>query len=80
RLQRAEPAKLRPLQMMEQTEAGVRVESLAYNEVSLLRQTHQVAYISIDLNGQTRIDELPGDGVIVATPAGSTAYNYSAHG
>ncbi|HHW4670417.1 NAD kinase [Xylella fastidiosa subsp. multiplex] len=80
RLQRAEPAKLRPLQMMAQTESGVRVESLAYNEVSLLRQTHQVAYISIDLNGQTRIDELTGDGVIVATPAGSTAYNYSAHG
>ncbi|HHW4679654.1 MAG TPA: NAD kinase [Xylella sp.] len=80
RLQRAEPAKLRPLQMLAHTESGVIVHSLAYNEVSLLRQTHQAAHLTIDLNGQTRIEELIGDGVIVATPAGSTAYNYSAHG
>lgn len=66
--------------MLAETESGVSVDSLAYNEVSLLRQTHQAAHLSIDLNGQTRIDELTGDGVIVATPAGSTAYNYSAHG
>ncbi|AMU98177.1 inorganic polyphosphate kinase [Xanthomonas citri pv. fuscans] len=80
RLQRAEPAYLRPLEMQVHTESGASAGSLAYNEVSLLRQTRQAAHLSIDLNGQTRIAELIGDGVMVATPAGSTAYNYSAHG
>ncbi|HBK46950.1 MAG TPA: NAD kinase [Xanthomonadaceae bacterium] len=80
RLQRAEPAHLRPLEMLAQTESGTTTGSLAYNEVSLLRQTRQAAHLSVDLNGQTRIEELIGDGVLVSTPAGSTAYNYSAHG
>jgi len=80
RLARAEPAHLRPLEMMAQTESGTTTGSLAYNEVSLLRQTRQAAHLRIDLNGQTRIEELIGDGVLVSTPAGSTAYNYSAHG
>ncbi|GHH56395.1 MULTISPECIES: NAD kinase [Gammaproteobacteria] len=80
RLQRAEPANLRPLEMLAQTESGTTTGSLAYNEVSLLRQTRQAAHLSVDLNGQTRIDELIGDGVLVSTPAGSSAYNYSAHG
>lgn len=80
RLGRAEPAHLRPLQMLVQTESGTTAGSLAYNEVSLLRQTRQAAHLSVDLNGQTRIAELIGDGVMVATPAGSTAYNSSAHG
>jgi len=80
RLSKAEPAVLRPLEMHAQTESGLRVHSLAYNEVSLLRQTRQAAQVSIALNGQVRLDELVGDGVLVATPAGSTAYNYSAHG
>ncbi len=80
RLSLAEPAKLRPLEMLAQTESGATTGSLAYNEVSLLRQTRQAAHVSIDLNGQTKIDELIGDGVMVATPAGSTAYNSSAHG
>ncbi len=80
RIARAEPANLRPLEMLAQTESGTTTGSLAYNEVSLLRQTRQAAHLSIDLNGQTRVDELIGDGVMVATPAGSTAYNYSAHG
>ena len=80
RLQRAEPAHLRPLEMLAHTESGATTGSLAYNEVSLLRQTRQAAHLSVDLNGQTRIDELMGDGVLVATPAGSSAYNYSAHG
>ena len=80
RLQAAEPAVLRPLEMVVQTESGTAIESLAYNEVSLLRQTRQAAHIAIDLNGKPRLDELICDGVMVATPAGSTAYNYSAHG
>ena len=80
RLQAAEPAVLRPLEMLAQTESGATVGSLAYNEVSLLRQTRQAAHIRIELNGQTRLDELICDGVLVATPAGSTAYNFSAHG
>ena len=80
RIATAEPAKLRPLEMLAQTDSGTSIGSLAYNEVSLLRQTRQAAHIRIDLNGQTRLDELICDGVMVATPAGSTAYNFSAHG
>lgn len=80
RIATAEPAKLRPLEMLAQAESGSSTASLAYNEVSLLRQTRQAAHIRIDLNGQTRVDELICDGVLVATPAGSTAYNFSAHG
>ena len=80
RLGAAEPAVLRPLEMLALTESGASTGSLAYNEVSLLRQTRQAAHIAIDLTGQARLDELVADGVMVATPAGSTAYNYSAHG
>lgn len=80
RLERAEPATLRPLEMIALTESGARVQSLAYNEVSLLRQTRQAAHIAIDLNGQARLDELICDGVMTATTAGSTAYNFSAGG
>ncbi len=80
RIAQAEPAKLRPLEMLAVTESGTSTSSLAYNEVSLLRQTRQAAHICIDLNGQTRLDELICDGVLTATPAGSTAYNFSAHG
>jgi NAD+ kinase len=80
RLRAAEPAVLRPLEMLALTESGTTTGSLAYNEVSLLRQTRQAAHIGIDLNGKPRLDELICDGVMVATPAGSTAYNYSASG
>jgi NAD+ kinase len=80
RLDAAEPAVLRPLEMHAYTESGATVVSLAYNEVSLLRQTRQAAHIAIELSGQTRLDELICDGVMVATSAGSTAYNYSAGG
>ncbi|MCA0394484.1 MAG: NAD kinase [Proteobacteria bacterium] len=80
RLARAEPAVLRPLEMVAQTESGATVGSLAYNEVSLLRQTRQAAHLAIELNGKLRLEELIADGVMVATAAGSTAYNYSAHG
>ena len=80
RIAAAEPAKLRPLEMLAITESGASINSLAYNEVSLLRQTRQAAHLGIDLNGQTRVDELVCDGVLVASPAGSTAYNFSAYG
>ncbi len=80
RIAAAEPAVLRPLEMVAHTESGATVSSLAYNEVSLLRQTRQAAHLSIELNGRPRLDELICDGVMLATPAGSTAYNFSAHG
>lgn len=80
RIHQAEPATLKPLEMAAVTATGERVTSLAYNEVSLLRQTRQTAHIGIALNGQTRLDELVCDGLMVSTAAGSTAYNYSANG
>ena len=80
RLRTAEPAVLHPLEMRAHTDSGTEVVSLAYNEVSLLRQTRQAAHIAIELSGQTRLDELICDGAMVATAAGSTAYNYSAGG
>ncbi len=80
RIAGAEPAVLKPLEMIAQSESGATTGSLAYNEVSLLRQTRQAAHLAIELNGQVRLEELVCDGVMLATPAGSTAYNYSAHG
>jgi NAD+ kinase len=80
RLDLARPTVLRPLEMRAVTESGATVESLAYNEVSLLRQTRQAAHLRIRVNGQVKLDELVCDGALVATPAGSTAYNCSAHG
>lgn len=80
RLARARHNVLRPLEMLAVTEGGQTIPSLAYNEVSLLRQTRQTAHLRIAVNGQRKLDELVCDGMLVATPAGSTAYNYSAHG
>jgi NAD+ kinase len=80
RLHAAEPAVLRPLEMRASSEAGNSIDLLAYNEVSLLRQTRQTAHLRIYLNGKARLDELVCDGALVATSAGSTAYNFSAHG
>jgi NAD+ kinase len=80
RIARAQPAILKPLEMQATTESGVTTQLLAFNEVSLLRQTKQAAKIRVYLNGAPKIDELVCDGVMLSTPAGSTAYNLSAHG
>ncbi len=80
RLDEAETARINPLRMTATDMEGVRREALAINEVSLLRQRHQAAKIRILIDGLERLGELVCDGVMVATPAGSTAYNYSAHG
>lgn len=80
RIAAGHPSVLRPLKMTAVGESGNTSELLAFNEVSLLRQTKQAAKIKVSLNGRPRIDELVCDGVMLATPAGSTAYNLSAHG
>ena len=80
RLERAEAQTLHPLRMEAKTQSGERVEALAINEVSLFRESRQAAKIRIKVDGVTRMEELICDGVLVATPAGSTAYNLSAYG
>nr|WP_245903543.1 NAD kinase [Humitalea rosea] len=80
RLAEAQAATLHPLRMMALDVHGKRHEAVAINEVSLLRETRQVAKIRITVDGRERLAELSCDGVLVSTPAGSTAYNLSAHG
>ncbi|WP_159998226.1 NAD kinase [Roseomonas sp. 18066] len=80
RLARAQAATLHPLRMKAVTQAGGLREALAINEVSLLRETRQAAKIRILVDGKERLEELICDGILVSTPAGSTAYNLSAAG
>ncbi|MFP3541928.1 NAD kinase [Rhizobium sp. SIMBA_035] len=70
----------RPLQMTTANADGTNSEALAINEVSLFRQSYQAAKLRVEVDGHVRLPELICDGVMVATPAGSTAYNLSAHG
>ncbi len=80
RLADANTVSLAPLCMVAATEAGAETRCLAINEVSLLRQMNQAAHIRVVINGSVKVEELVCDGVLVATTAGSTAYNLSAHG
>ena len=80
RLAQADRTVLHPLQMDAWVESGQVHSGLAINEVSLLRQTRQSAKLRITVDGRVRLDELSCDGCLLATPAGSTAYNLSAHG
>ncbi|HTH96612.1 MAG TPA: NAD kinase [Stellaceae bacterium] len=80
RVATAETVQLHPLEMEATCIDGRRIRALAVNEVSLLRQTRQIAKIAIDIDGVRRMPELMCDGIMLATPAGSTAYNFSAHG
>ncbi|MCH8037950.1 MAG: NAD kinase, partial [Proteobacteria bacterium] len=74
RLGRAEKVTLHPLAMTVQNLAGETLEALAINEVSLLRQSRQAAKLRLRIDGVVRLEELICDGVLVSTPAGSTAY------
>ena len=80
RIRNARSVTLTPLRMVATTTRGQRYEATAINEVSLLRASRQTARIAVAVDGNTRIPDLYCDGVMVATPAGSTAYNLSAHG
>jgi NAD+ kinase len=80
RLEAAKMFKVNPLRMIVDTVDGERFSIPAINEVSLLRETRQTAKLEVQVNGRVVLPELVCDGVLVATPAGSTAYNLSAHG
>jgi NAD+ kinase len=80
RLNEAHEVKIYPLYMKVTDDSGNEHEAIAFNEVALLRQTRQAAKLKIFVDNIERIPELVCDGILLATPAGSTAYNLSAHG
>lgn len=80
RLELAQRTRIYPLSMQVTDASGVEQSALALNEVSLFRASHQAAKVQIAVDGEVRLEELICDGILLATPAGSTAYNLSAHG
>lgn len=80
RIAAAREVVLNPLEMIAADRNGASHRAVAINEVALLRQTNQAAHIRILVNGRERVERLVADGVLLATAAGSTAYNLSAHG
>lgn len=80
RLAYAQPTTISPLHMWARTSSGEEHEGLGFNDVFIYRETRQTAHIRVEIDGRERMQRLICDGVILATPAGSTAYNRSAHG
>ena len=79
-IENSKSTELKPLKMTAKDEDEKVYDSIAYNEVSLMRQSHQASKFEIKINDKVRMSELICDGVLVSTSAGSTAYNLSAHG
>jgi NAD+ kinase len=80
RLATAQPVIFYPLEMTTWDEQGATQTAIAFNEVSLLRETRQGAKLRVSVDGVVRLEELMADGILLSTPVGSTAYNLSAHG
>ena len=80
RVTAADATVIHPLLMVAKDTKGRKHKARAFNEVSMLRQTYQAARLTILIDGKERLNELISDGLLVSTPAGSTAYNLSAHG
>ncbi len=79
RLAIAQPVELHPLEMTARQNGASR-RAIAFNEVSLLRESRQAAKLRVSVDGVVRLEELLADGILLSTPVGSTAYNLSAHG